>query len=289
MAADEPRDRTRLMTPGDAVFVRTSGSSPTRQLMGSAPIPFALSAGPAVPPPVAHRRRKSVSIVSQLRLMVEALSAAEEQLLGPVTGPPTAILTPARPRASSKGRPRDPNAVLGRMQRVDVRPHTALDPCAKTTPGDHRRRVSDPMRKPRPSAPLPVTTQFAVCTPETLERPTMPMGRGSPRLASIARPIVRTLMPAAPTDPDPPVATTPGALTVRKPADTPRQAVGVHRHRRALAAAGPSSVSTFVKRKGSIADRSCDNTFLCLGAPDQSSEIRRALLHRGWTDIRCVC
>lgn len=80
-----------------------------------------------------------------------------------------------------------------------------------------------------------------------------------------------------PSAPPPAAAATPPVVVSRVSSDTDA-AVGV---------------LFLLRRKGSIAERSQDNTFACLGPVDQSSEIRKALLARGWTDVRwlhvCAC
>lgn len=278
MAQEGQRDTDTLKSVLAYAVTSSNAASPTRQLLGSTPIPFGLTPGPVA----ARALRKTSSIVSQLRSMVQALSAAEDQLLGPM--PATArLFAPARP---SVGRSRDDSATPARKARRGTALSLAEGLYAAPVVAGRRRRSDSASRAIMPTptasaseAPPPAADYHEL---HGTVRPALRVVNGSPPPRELTVPaghsriaVIRHGSSATPLR-----SSREGAL---RPSS-----VGA-RTRKGPITSGPPSVISVVKRKGTVADRSHELTFACLGAADQCSEIRKALLARGWTDIRCVC
>lgn len=288
MASADPVSRASKLLQkysSNDIIVPSGRLSPTRVLMGNAPIPFALLPG-AGRVPLATAR---ASLVSQLRNMVKTLSDEENIKLGPLE--PTAKQTVDTPSTARRVRPKSAKA----SSRLPV--SNATTPIVSNLTATAPREPSSPRKTPlrRRRTSVCVSTTPASRGPSTL----MAESRESAVYTASLR--VRSPRRSHPLSPTAAVQTPPSSPSKSRPATaaavTRKESTSPTRFYSQEPTVSSTSKSTrdtvrgvgvkyLIRRKGSVADRSHDNTFVCLGPPDQSSEIAKALIHRGWTDIR---
>ena len=288
MACADPVSRASKLlqkySSNDAI-VPSGRLSPTRVLMGNAPIPFALLPGSGRVPLAIAR----ASLVSQLRSMVKTLSEEEHVKIGPTE--PISKQTAETPSTARRVRPKSAKA----SSRVPVSNVTTsiVSNVTATAPREPSSPRKTPLRRRRTSvyvSTTPASLGSSTLVAESRERSVYAVSLRvrSPRRSNPLSPTAAVQTP--PSSPSKARPATAAAVTRKETTSPPRfnsqepiVSSTLKPPRDTVRGVG---VKYLIRRKGSVADRSHDSTFVCLGPPDQSSEIAKALVQRGWTDIR---